>query len=563
MLLNPVLSELLHVQARAKFQRWSRSFRSPRNIVLSSIALILAMVWLGNAIVSMLLREPYSIETLRNWVPLSLMAYSLWHLLKVAWKRPEEAIEWSPAEREMICGGPFSRQELLTYRLTAVMTATLFKALLASLLLFPDLPVWPAGFLGLVLALAFLELVRMALEIGAYGASPRAYLWLRVGVFSAAGAIMVSALVTTLSTLSTIDAAAPVSTVRLLGRLFLATTELRHTWIGSVWEAPFVTFSQVITAPQLFDAAFIGWLLLASLLVAFMARAVFWIDRFSLTAVVRAERTGYHPSQSSNDVTRNHSRGFRQKLPHVPRLGGMGAFAWRQMVGASRQKVGLLLALTPPALLAMFPLLQPLSPAGTFLQVAGGLVFYSFLLLPAALKFDFRRDYDRLFAFKMLPVSPSITVLGQLATPVLLTTLFQMSVLVVTVLIRPAPMGYVVTAIVLLPLLNVLIFSGENLIFLLSPYRLNQEGIDVFLRTILVFTAKGLFFAFALAILFAWSHVARHVSRLVGDRLGALGDYGTLFIFGIWIAVGMAAFIVTKLLVGAYRRYDPSLDAAG
>ncbi|MCH8923320.1 MAG: hypothetical protein IIA67_09270, partial [Planctomycetes bacterium] len=162
---------------------------------MSIIALLLAVVWLGQSVVSMLLREPYSIETLRGWVPLTLTAYFLWHLLKVAWKRPEEAIAWSAAERAMICGGPFSRREVLTYRLTAVMAAATFKALLVSLLLFPDLPVWPAGFVGLVLALAFIELWRMALEIAAHRASRRAFLWLRVGVFGAAGAIILNAFV--------------------------------------------------------------------------------------------------------------------------------------------------------------------------------------------------------------------------------------------------------------------------------------------------------------------------------------------------------------------------------
>ena len=531
--------------------------------MLSIVAVILAIVWLGNAVVSILFREPYPIETLRIWVPVSLMAYSLWHLLKVVWKRPEEAIEWSPAEREMICGGPFSRQELLTYRLTAVMTATMFKALLASLLLFPDLPVWPAGFLGLVLALAFLELLRMALEIATHSTSPRVYLLLRVGVFGAVGAITVSTFVKAISAPLTIDESTPVSTVQLLGRFLLETTELRHTWMGRLWGAPFAAFGQVITAPQLFRVEFVGWFLLASLMLVIMARLVFWIDRLSLTAVVRMERASYHPCKSSNGITRNASRQLSSKLPRVLRLGGMGPFVWRQMIRACRHKVGLLAALTAPALLAMLPLLQPLNPASTLIQVAGGLVFYSFLLLPAALKFDFRRDYDRIYAFKMLPVSPATIVLGQIATPVVLTSLFQLAVLAVTVIVRPVPTEYVFAAIVLLLPLNVLMFSVENLIFLLYPYRLNQEGIDVFLRTILVFTAKGIFFACTLVILFVWWNVARNVSRLMGDRLGDIANSGILFIFGIWVVVGIATFIFTKLLVQAYRRYDPSLDAAG
>ncbi len=535
---------------------------------MSITALVLAIVWLGQSVVSMMLRDPYSIETLRRWVPLTLTAYFLWHLVKVAWKRPEEAIAWSAAERAMICGGPFSRQEALTYRLTTVMTAAIFKALLASLLLFPDLPVWPAGFLGIVLALAFIELWRMTLEIATHRASARAYFWLRVSVFGAAGAIILSALVTVGSAFSTMDESPGVATIQLLRHLFLATTELRQTWIGGVCEAPFATFTQVITASHVFSGEFIGWLLLASLLVVTMAWVVFEIDRRSFAAIVRAERAGYQPSKSLNHFSLNRvagdsSRRISSKLPRVLRLGGMGPIVWRQMIGASRHKIGLLIALTLPALLAMLPLLQPLSPASTFIHVAGGLVFYSFLLLPAALKFDFRRDYDRLVALKMLPISPSSTVFGQLATPVLLTSLFQLSVLTITMIVRPAPVGYVLGAIVLLPLLNVLIFSVENLLFLVSPYRLNQEGITVFIRTILVFTAKGVFFTLALVGLFVWWHIAGHVSQRMDGRLGVFADFAPLFIFGIWVVVGIAAFIFTRLLVGAYRRYDPSLDAAG
>ncbi|MCH7688080.1 MAG: hypothetical protein IH899_15605 [Planctomycetes bacterium] len=161
--------------------------------MLSIVSLLLAIVWFGNVLASILYRDPYPVETIRNWVSVSLMGYALWHVLKVAWKRPEQAIEWSPAEQEIVCCGPFSRKELLTYRLTLVMRTTLFKAVLTSLLLFSDLLVWAAGFLGLVLALGLLELWRMVLEIATYSISRRAYLMFRVAVFGVAGAIVLFA----------------------------------------------------------------------------------------------------------------------------------------------------------------------------------------------------------------------------------------------------------------------------------------------------------------------------------------------------------------------------------
>ena len=54
-----------------------------------------------------------------------------------------------------------------------------------------------------------------------------------------------------------------------------------------------------------------------------------------------------------------------------------------------------------------------------------------------------------------------------------------------------------VTMLVMIPL-NVLVFGLDNLIYLLYPYRVQQEGLEIFLRTMLTFTGKGLLFAVGL-----------------------------------------------------------------
>ena len=46
--------------------------------------------------------------------------------------------------------------------------------------------------------------------------------------------------------------------------------------------------------------------------------------------------------------------------------------------------------------------------------------------------------------------------------------------------------------------MNVLVFALDNLIFLLYPYRMQQEGMEIFLRTMLTFTGKGLLFVLGL-----------------------------------------------------------------
>ena len=56
----------------------------------------------------------------------------------------------------------------------------------------------------------------------------------------------------------------------------------------------------------------------------------------------------------------------------------------------------------------------------------------------------------------------------------------------------------------LLPL-NLWIFALDNLIFLLYPHRLQEEDIQIFLRTTLAFTAKSLLFAGGAVLALGWA----------------------------------------------------------
>ena len=103
-----------------------------------------------------------------------------------------------------------------------------------------------------------------------------------------------------------------------------------------------------------------------------------------------------------------------------------------------------------PGFLSCLTLITPHSGTVMLVQLVGGLVFYSFLLLPTAFKFDFRRDVDRLTVLKSLPISPTAVTLGQLAVPVLLCTLFQVAVLLIAIVVRPFHVGLLLAAVTLL-----------------------------------------------------------------------------------------------------------------
>lgn len=196
------------------------------------------------------------------------------------------------------------------------------------------------------------------------------------------------------------------------------------------------------------------------------------------------------------------------------------------------------------------------------LNLVGGLAFYSFLLLPTMFKFDFRRDVHRLSVLKSMPMTPLKVVLGQLAIPVLLTTAFQLAVLATALLIRGFHPGLLLVAIVVLTPFNLFIFGFENLVFIWYPHRMNQEGIQVFLRSILAFTAKGLIFAFTYALAFLWIFTSKSWALRVFPDDPRMGT-AIVFSVGMGFAMFSVATMTIKLLARAFRNFDPSCDLAG
>jgi hypothetical protein len=238
-------------------------------------------------------------------------------------------------------------------------------------------------------------------------------------------------------------------------------------------------------------------------------------------------------------------------------LGGAGALAWRQLIGARRHWGSLLTAMIAPAVLACAPCLAIADPYMALLTTAGTLAFYSFLLLPTALRFDFRRDLDRLATLKGLPITPAAAAIGQTLAPVLIAALFQSAVLAFAIVARSLPpQHFFVTMLVLIPL-NVLGFGLDNLIYLLYPYRLQQEGLEIFLRTMLTFTAKGLLFTVGLVALSAWGLAAAALIGGISHWTGSAISAYAVFIGGLVAGTSCLAALVLFGLSRTYRKMDP------
>ncbi len=569
--IHPSMGHLLRLQAAAKVRRMWLRMRAPRRLVLSCVAVLLAAVWLGNAAITILLREGTTPERLASMLTFGLLAYAFWHVFRVACYRPEEPIEWTSAEREILRAAPLRHRDLLGYRLASVVSASFLKAGCVAVLLLPDLPNVLLGFVGLLLVLLFLDLVRMAMEMTAWGMPDRGYWLFRGLVFALATTFGACGVLAFLRSDFVQSPQANREISDWIDPLVAGMERWSEGWMGAALQAPFRPFVELLSAAHL-SLPTAAWGMLSVTLVVGSGALLLWLYPSIERLRQAAEQAAYPSLRLGEEAGRSEQgesasafhaaaeSGQRSSVVQVPRMLGLGPIAWRQTLGAWNHAGGLLVALAVPAVLACLPLAAARDDATALLAVVAALGFYSFLLLPTALKFDFRRDLDYLAVLAALPIRPTAVVLGQLVTPVVITFLLQAVVLGVALFVRPIPPAHVAGALLLLLPMNVLIFALENLLFLMYPCRLTQEGIEVFLRTTLMFTAKGLLFTVALAGTIAWSlaagTLAQHVSQLSGLSVSA----PLLLFAGSSAILCVLSAVAIGCLIRVYHGFDPSQD---
>lgn len=562
-ILHPAVRCLLKAQAVAKWRKLCRAFSCRRRLVLSIVAVLLTAVWIGNAVLSVMLREATPPERFARIVPIGFLVYAIWHVVKSAFSRPPQAIEFTSAEEEFVGGAPLYRHQLIAYKMAGILNATLLKASCFTLLMLPDLPHPIAGFVGFLLGLVFLDCLRLMVEITAFSLSKSVYQRYRWATGVLLVGTTVSTLVIAFSQPTGWFAHSSYVTLGIAKHLLASAAQLLETPIGAALLIPFQLFGR-ITVTESLDIAWAGRALLGLTWVIALGALVVRLDGWWASVRAGRERAEYPTTlerdSRSDEATRSERLGTRLSLEStsawLPWLGGAGPIAWRQWMGARKYGGGLVVAMALPGILALLPVWVCRDGAQAAVQVSAAVIFYSFLLLPTALKFDFRRDITRMVVLKALPVRSMAVVVGQILTPACLAFVFQATVLSIAMLIRPfSPATLLATLLILVPL-NFLIFAIDNLVYLLYPYRLNQEGIEIFLRTTLTFTAKGVIFTVGITATFLSSFAAKRIA----DQLAGMIDPAVVFVVGNGIMLWLATGLTTLLLARVYDRFDPSQD---
>jgi len=535
--MHPALVTLILLQGKALVRRAVRGARSGRGIVFLLVALSVLALWVIKGISQAYVGQRFSPEKAQTAFPLAMLAICGVNLISSVGER---AVAFLPPEVDFLFAGPFSRRQLLGYKLVKSALGAVFTASIFSLVFVRYTQHWAAGWLGIFLALIFQQLLSMSVVLIGQTMGERAYTRGRTAVM------------TTLLALAGI-ALAPLVLASGTQSLPELATAFRGSMIGRIVLAPFDVFARVVVAPAVVPDA-LPWAGLAMAVIGGLVLIVMWLDAHYLETSAAAGQRMYERVQRLR-------RGLgplraapqpRWRLPRPPRLGGTGPLAWRQLTAAVRQSRALMFRLLVICV-AFAAVLQ----AGGFGDGSGnfvvGALFWLTFMLSSMVPFDFRGDADRIDTLKVLPVSGVALCAAQLMAPVAVMAMCQLSLLAVACLtLAPDPRLLVVAIVFLVPF-DVLLIAIENLIFLVFPVRLNPVSpgdLEGWGRQMLVFVLKMLF-------LLTLCGVAVWLGFVASGFWGRPAPHAFMVLTVVIMLIEAVAFL--PLLALAFRRFDPSL----
>jgi hypothetical protein len=526
---------LYTLQARALVRRFVGNVRSVKGALLAFFFVAVIGLWLAPVVWGAHVAPRTDPRVVRDAAPLLLLAMAVMALVTSG---GEKAVAFTPAEVDFLFPGPFTRRQLLAYKIGKALAGILFSATLLSIVLLRHSTGWLQAWCGVFLAVLFMHLLSIAITLVAQSAGERAYTRLRK--------VFIGLVVVALG-------GAAWLLVRRVGRVEFAEVSrvLHGSRVGAVLLAPLDVFGQVFTAQSWHDGLVYG--AFAVCVNAVLLFVVFYLDVNYLEAAAARSQVVYARIQRLRRgglaALAGPGKRARGAVPQLSFMGGMGPVAWRQMTNAVRSSRGLLLVMLIVAV-SVGPIVAT-SRRGSVGASVVGVVAWMTLFVVGWLRFDFRADLDLMDHLKSLPLRPWAVAAGQIATPALLMTACHGLIVLGIVAVSRRFDGFFVAAVALSLPFNVLLFGVENLIFLLFPTRAAATPADFqgYGRQLLVFFAKG-------------------VLILIAGGLAATAGYAVYLVSGSRPAAVAAGGVVLSVIavatipaVGwAYERFDVATD---
>ena len=460
----------------------------------------------------------------------------------------DKAIAFTPGEVDQLFPGPFTRRELLGYKLIKSTLAAILTALVLSVAMRRHAQWWPACFAGVFMAILIRPMVQHRpasrrtshRNIRAYAASVNSSCW-RQSSFC-------------------LSAASPGFPEGLhSGKA--AVYEFRQSQLGHALTAPLDPFGELMTAPD--AGTTLKWFIFTAIINGALLAVVFMLDQHYVETAIAASERRYAKLQrvrAGSFLSLGVGKTSQWHLPQLPWLFGAGPIAWRQLTTAARSSPGLLMLLLIVAVGAA-PVLTTAGPDMNVVELLLGIMAWLTFLCSSMFSFDFRGDIDHIEAIKALPLRGWAVTIGQLVAPVLLLTAFHfllLGIAAATLHSRPAAtfgMGreILIAAMLLALPFNTILFEAENLVFLLFPSRpaaVSPGDFQVLGRKFIFLLGRMLIVASACIVALMPAVMAFELS---GKSMFAATAVG-------WMILAMEAAALVPVIAIAYRRFDPSMD---
>ena len=534
--MNRALWVLLRLRYRAWLRRQRQKMHTLTGASLASFGAILLCLWILSLVAGPSVRrlEPNSLE---RYGALVLLGYSL---VVIFVSSSGKAVSFSPAEVNFLFSGPFSRRGLLVYKIIASLALSSLSAGFMMFFLHAYTRLIVAGFLGLVLASAFLHLLSMAVSLAIITLEAHAYNRHRK---FALGALFGVAL---LIVLQVTGEAFPRSTGEFL-------TRAEESPVLQLILEPLSWYARAFTAPHVWpDLA--QWSLMALAVNGLLAVAVFGFDTHYLEAASIASERVYARLQRIRSAGSSFQLFAPAKglfsLPSLPWWGGLGPIAWRQLLAAVRSVKGLLLYLCFLGALLLWPFL--FANAGRGLTDLLGdktpaIIIMATLFISSMIAFDFRADIDRIDVLKSMPIPPYGLAFGQLVTPVILATIFQLLLVAFLGAVWRGLGGLALIGVIFIVPFNVLLFGVDNLLFLWFPSRFIPTPGDFLLMGQQLLVSVARCFTLTLMLILA---------GLPAGLVYFLAGNAFVLLFAAWLGLASVAMGLVWFVAQAFCRFD-------
>lgn len=488
----------------------------------------------------------FDTDTLRKQTTLVLFLM----LFFVFIRSKKSGVIFSPDEVEHLFSGPFTRRQLLIFKLVTALSQVVVSSLFFTLAYARFTPDFTFAGIGVFLCFTFQSYLIIGFGLFAQISAKIARRNLRVLL----GVILLLILVATplvVSISNGIDYTLPASFNEF-------TNQVADSNVGKIILAPLGVFTNIIFSNET-SAPIWVWIAIAVFQIGILIVVIVRLD-VNFLELNAAESQRFQ--KKVNDAKRLgvvvSRKEYKRSIPLLPFWNGIGPIIWRQFLESFRYSANLLPAVAIIVLITCgfsffsgddsFPLdfqdERISTTIGFIAGVSAGMTTLIFVLLAPV---GFRSDIERIDVLKALPLPDRMVVIGQLLGASLILTAVQTLVCVVFVCLTQQWI-WLLAILGTLPL-NYLLFAISGMILLWYPTKPSDESLASLGGNVI--SMASIYFAMMI------------VAVVIGLPAGMVYAFSENVAATIIVAILLGVFwcaIVTSLAVSAYKNFDVSSD---